>query len=697
MYKNRTVEILFLLFSFVYIWLYFFFGFEGYYGWDDMEYAQLAYQWATGNIEISNNHFAYRLPVIVFTGLSYKIFGLNDFASALPAIVLSMLIILLVYFTLSKNDTRIIITAIITTLLMPYFIMYSNKLMSDMYVALGVFGSFVSFYLYRFRYKKYSILFSLLFSFLLFFAFLTKEVVVLIIPVLLFLFIVDVFKKQLLRFWLWAFIFGTIFFTIYHVIIWQITGSPLSRYSAILYNSYINPCSYELFPFVNTLKRIGYEFWIELILSGLFFLVAFVFFYFIKHYKSIFTYRAELYWVNVSILALLSANFMTKSYNSYSPMCLDVRHYLYLIPIISVAAAPNIVRFFYSATRNLNILIFISFVSIVYFFNINESKEKIFAFTVVAIFLLVFFRTIKSSYKIKISTYYWISFLLFWFYFSIYQMIYFYDNPFKEIKPFIEKHFKTDEKTIVITDPIMKRIANYYTAWDSSNVKFVSDRSSSIPYYDEAKHYFVYRNGITWWHLDKKKPEPMLLWYLIEPNIKLIDSLRGNELYIVDNYKKIIRPTNFLSFFCDMEKISTNFSYSKYFLDSLTSYSGYYSFKLVSQGFSPTLYLPFRYFVTDKTVKFEVEVAAKVLYKKLNNTNIVISVVDSLNETKFWLGKSLKKIIKPSLEWQDVLFKASYTPKVNEKHIFKAYLWNNDSSIVLIDNLLVNITVIEHL
>ncbi len=697
MYKNKFAEITILAFSFIFIWLYFFFGYEGHYGWDDMEYAQIAYQWATGNFSLSDNHFTYRHPVIILTGLCYKIFGLNDFASSLPAILLSMFIIFLVYLVLIKNDTRIIITAIITTLLMPFFIMYSHKLMGDMYVATGIFGSFVSYYLYKFRYKKYSFLFALLFSLLLIFAFLTKEVVVLILPVLLILFFNDILKKQHIGFWLWTFAFVLIFVVFYHLLLWKITGSPWSRYIAIEQNAYLNPCSYELFPFISTLKRIGYEFWNELILKGLFFIIIFIISYFFKRFKNIFSHKPESFWIIVSVLALISANFMTKSHKAYSPMCLDMRHYLYLIPIISVAAAPNIVRFFYTASRNWIIFIFTIIVSIIYFLQMSKPAENVFAFTVAVVFLVVIIRIYKSAWKIKISTFFWIVFLFAWLIFPVYQMMFNRQNTFKEIKPFIKRHFKTNEKTIVITDPILKRIADYYNAWDSTNVRFISDRSSLIPYYEEAKNYLVYRNGLTWWYLEKKHPEPMLLWYLVEPNIKLIDSINGNELYKVVSPQKIYRPTNFLSFFCDMENVATVFSINKNFIDSTKVFSGKYSYRIIPKNFSPTLILPFQRFVTDKTVKFEVEIASKVLCYTPNNTNLVISVVDSLNNTIFWLGKPIKELIKNSPDWQEVSFKASYLPNKRKEYLLKVYLWNDDNSEIFIDNLVVNILVIEHL
>ncbi len=703
MYKNRIVEYIVLVLSIAFVWLYFFLGFEGYYGWDDMEYAQLSYQWAKGTFDLSQNHFSYRHPVILFTGISYKLFGVNDFSSALPAIILSSIILIMVFIVLYKTDTRVLITALVLTLLMPPFILYSHKLMSDLYVAVGIFGAFVAYYFYRFRLKKWSVLWGFLFAGSLFFAFLAKEVVVLIVPVLIALLIADMLSKQQFTFWASSFISGLLMFISYHLLIWEYTGSPLSRYEAIEANAYLNPCSYEHYDFIYTVKRIAYEFWNEALLSGLMIVAVFMLPYLFKRTRRYWFSKPESFWINIAFIALLSANFMTKSYQAYSPMCLDMRHYLYLVPLISIASAPTIVRYFFSVSRNwwivALIVILTSIYSYQYFTNI-KTGNSVFVYTVWSVFLLVIIRIIRKNWKVFSSSTLWILFLAAWLIFPTNQMIKLQQQPFhKHIPEFIEKHFANiHQPTLVLTDAIMKRIANYYMKWDSTYVRFIDERSPQIPYADETNDYLIYHNNLTWWFLDRKKPEPMLLWYFEEPNIQLIDSVGGNYLYKIVKPENIHRPVDTLVIYTDFENVNPVLSTDASQIDSLVRYSGKKSCRLVAHGFAATFTKPLKDFVTAKTSKLEIEFSTNILYKSAINTQFVVNVTDSAGNHDFWLGKPFKELITPSSSWQKVHSAISYQPKDNfSKLTLKTYFWNDDNMDVWIDNVLIKIIRIEHL
>ena len=54
------------------IWLvvYHVYGYFGHYGFDDMDYAYYAAQWANGNVLLNNDMFAYRWAIIVPTAIS---------------------------------------------------------------------------------------------------------------------------------------------------------------------------------------------------------------------------------------------------------------------------------------------------------------------------------------------------------------------------------------------------------------------------------------------------------------------------------------------------------------------------------------------------------------------------------------------------------------------------------------------------
>jgi 4-amino-4-deoxy-L-arabinose transferase-like glycosyltransferase len=698
MYKKRYIEILILLICVFSIFFYYFFGNEGYYGWDDMEYAKLSYNWAKDNFDISDNHFSYRIPIIFFTGIFYKLFGVTDFVSALPAIIISIILLLLIYIVVYHNDTRVVITALVVTTFMPYFIRYSHKLMVDIYVTFGIFASFVSLFLYKFRYKKLYILLGSLFSIFLFIAFLAKETVVLISPLLLLLIIVDLLKRQNVKFWFVAVITGVTLLIAYHLIIWKITGSPFSRYYAIEKNMYLNTCSYEFFPFLNTLKRIIYEFWNEIILSGLAFLVVFAVSKYFCRTKLLDFARPESYWLNISIISLLLCNFMTKSYKAYSPMCLDMRHYLFLIPMFAVASAPVIVRYFYSIKHNFIASYFILLISIVYFLQVYFQPYKYlngFYITVAIFTVIAILKLFLKKHNYYVINFLFVFFLLSWLAFYGFQIVNNKKNVFSYIKPFIDKNFVSSKKSLVLCDPILKRISDYYMLWDSTNVRFINERSPDIPYYDEKVNYLVYKNDITWWHLRDLKIEPMLLWYLKEQNVVLVDSFKGNYLYKIEKPENVFRIVDTLSFYDNGE------TFNKFFTscnkDSFVKFSGNCSYKIDVKGFSPTLVLRIGDIVKQKTHKLEIEISGMVLYKSKLNSNVVLALEDSTGITLFWLGKPLYEIIKPSIFWQNFTHRASYVLRnANDKNLLlKVYLWNNDENVLWLDDFRIKIYIID--
>lgn len=407
-------------------------------------------------------------------------------------------------------------------------------------------------------------------------------------------------------------------------------------------------------------------------------------------------YNSESFWTNITLVSLLSANFMSKQYNAYSPMCIDMRHYLYLIPMVAVASSPYIVRLFFAARVHWKKVILLICAAMIYFVQVKSLSSYAFTITVGGIIFLVILRAAIIHPTIRLSWFLWSIFLLLWFSFPISQMIKNSSNPFHYIKPFIFKHFGHQNQAIVLTDPILKRIADYYMSWDSSRVRFVNERLPDIPYREEAASYFVFHNGLTWWFLEKKQPESMLLWYLREPYIQLIDSTHGNYLYSVTMPDSIHRPTDTLEFFCDMEMFDQHFTPT--LLDDKLFYSRKHSNLLKEQGFSTTFFKEMSDWHSSKTSKVEIEFGAMIWLKNKSKVKMVVSLVDSIGKNYFWLGKDVQDLLEPKAIWQNVLFKASYKPaNYPHKIALKIYLWNDDTLQVWVDNIRIRIIKIEHL
>ena len=78
-----------LLIYIILVILYHLFGYSGHYGYDDIHYAELATNLLKGTVNFED-HYAYRFPVILFTAMFYALFGINDLASSLPALAITI-------------------------------------------------------------------------------------------------------------------------------------------------------------------------------------------------------------------------------------------------------------------------------------------------------------------------------------------------------------------------------------------------------------------------------------------------------------------------------------------------------------------------------------------------------------------------------------------------------------------------------
>lgn len=304
-------------------------GYSGHFGYDDMQYAEIAANLLNGNIDF-DDHFTFRFTIIAATALSYLLFGINDLASSLPAMVLTILTLLVVYAALHKKGFWPTALGLALTTTSQFFLFYSNKLMPDIYLAFFTLLAVYIYYRNRYESEKHTILHAMVFSLSLLFGFMSKGTVVLLTPWLLYLFVTDFLKKRGGKFWKWAIFLGTVYLIVYFVVINILTGDFLYRFKAIAENSYLNKCSYDQQPMGILLRRLYHDFFDMSITSGIAVTMVCV-------VVAIFFRRS--YFTISAILLFLSSNFMTISATSYIPMCIDPRHYLFLVPVAAIATA----------------------------------------------------------------------------------------------------------------------------------------------------------------------------------------------------------------------------------------------------------------------------------------------------------------------------------------------------------------------
>ena len=114
------------------------FGYIGHYGYDDMEYAHVAARLISGEFD-ADNHYSFRITLVGLTALSYKLFGINDWASALPALIFSIGTLLLVFQILRNESWPILTIGLALFTFNNWTFFYSDKLMPDVAVTFFAF------------------------------------------------------------------------------------------------------------------------------------------------------------------------------------------------------------------------------------------------------------------------------------------------------------------------------------------------------------------------------------------------------------------------------------------------------------------------------------------------------------------------------------------------------------------------------
>ncbi|WP_116124627.1 ArnT family glycosyltransferase [Lewinella sp. IMCC34183] len=308
-------------------------AFYGHFGFDDLYYAELAQRLLHGSWD-PTDHYSYRIVPLTCWATSYAIFGIGDHASALPAFLATVALLSVLLYALRDRPTWQYALAVAFFFGMRWNLFYSDKLMPDVFV--GLFSA-VAWTAYVTQRTEGSTRGAALAAVSLFLAFNSKGTVILLVPLFLWYFVLDV-RNGRLRWWGRLLVVLLPLLAVYFTIIWSLTGSPLSRFTAITANHYLNPCSYDVLPWPHLRERLTGGFLSLLtqayLLPHLFIAAGALIYYAVRRTRD----RRAYFFPLTVVICLLSINFMSISLTSYNPICLDPRHLLLFSPILAISS-----------------------------------------------------------------------------------------------------------------------------------------------------------------------------------------------------------------------------------------------------------------------------------------------------------------------------------------------------------------------
>ncbi len=321
--------------------LHFSYCFYGHFGYDDLHYARLAAALSEGRWD-ATDHYSYRLTLLLPTALLYRWLGVSDLASALPPLLMSA-VILWVLYGRHGGSPKGYLLAVLLYFSFRWNLFYADKLMPDIYVSGFAFLAWD-------RYARseedgkvgWRPLFFVLYLFL---AFNAKGTIILLLPLLAVYGLYDLWRGKAAFWWRSAGV-GTLIFGFYFLLTQWYLGHPLARFRAIAANAYSNTCSYAEQDWRVLWHRLTSGFWELLYQEGLWLplvvgLLSVGYCCLAWFNNAAPSKRAEknarlaapLFYSLTIVLLYASANTMTISFSGYNPVCLDVRHWLFVSPI----------------------------------------------------------------------------------------------------------------------------------------------------------------------------------------------------------------------------------------------------------------------------------------------------------------------------------------------------------------------------
>lgn len=641
------------------------FAFTGHYGYDDLYYAKLAKQFLDGHIDYYD-HYSYRWTTILYTALFFKVFGVGDFAIALSVLSISIATLFISYLLLRQQKPAIVFFALSLQVLGSWYLFYTDKLTPDIYVLL--FATLSIFFLVKQKFgtaKPIAIINALGLALALFLGFLSKETIVLLALPLLFFAISDWVQKKNRNFWIWVGIFGFIFLAIYFYSIQLLTGDVMARFSAIQANAYYNLCSYNVQAFIFTLRRIGYQFIELFIQTGLAIPLAFLLSAISRKSVSFWKPQSEKdFFIVLSILLLISGNFMSTSIKAYSPICLDIRHFLWMMPVLAIMAGLGLKEYLdkeesdFSITRWLFILCIAS-----WYFGSSFTFTLYLPFTLVWL-LHGFYRNtwfkkyfVLTLFIVQLQpVYHWIAYAQ--------------GLKYEKQKEDIIKLSSAYPNETMITDEVQQNLLRFYQQFDSS-------RYNKVILFEEIKgnsyvNKIIYKNWYTQ-YLSGLQEQDLPMWMRLkslEKTFLFRDTLLGIEAYKIRDTltTKVLFKNTF-----GYETKSVYRDISNAILSPKNAFAGTYSEQQPEYSSSFILPLDSLHF----SGKGEFIIKATVHCKMKDRTDLKL-IIDISNKEKnlFWAGADANSFMKTYGMWwpvthEVILNQADY---VNKHASLKIYL-----------------------
>ncbi|RME94081.1 MAG: hypothetical protein D6772_15125 [Bacteroidetes bacterium] len=662
-------------------------GYFGHYGVDDMEYARLAHAILAGEWEWTN-HYLYRWTLLLPVALAYHVLGVNDLASALPAMLAYAILTYASFLALRHLRTTRFALGLSLASLSPWLLFYADKLMPDIWVAASSTLALVILYLYRYQMGANPIRGGIYLSLAILMGFLAKGTIILIAPLIVLLCVLDLVAQRFWRFWLTVLLSAILLLGGYFLLIHHLTGHALARFVAIAQNSYLNSCSYDQQDTSVLWARISTGFWEmgvreSILVAPLLGLALLPWRKFSRWWQL---HEAQAFWSVSLVVLLLSANFMSISVTSYNPMCLDPRHYLYLIPVGGLAAGFN----FRVRAPNWGLWGLLSLMTI--YTGLYYPEQCIYCWLP----LWVVFTTYRFFFKGKRWGQYVFIFGLI---FSLLllpgrQLQYARRVDFRGQLTFIRQHLDAlPDYDALITDHVQQRLLPYYRAFAPDSVPILHYEEIALDSLSGSK-ILMLDNPHTRFLAGKQDDNlPWLARFVKSYGRQLAaDTTLGMALYELSLAEIDLEPL--ASFQCDFESPDPPYwQVDSRHQSTEAPYAGRYAQQIGE--YSATLRLPLDTLSLNPGTHLKLRMSAYCRFAAATQAQLVVELRQG-PQTTHWQSRALQPQLHVAGHWWPVSYEVLLpAAQLAEARLLQVYIWNPGRQDGFLDNFSVDLSALR--
>ena len=392
----------------------------------------------------------------------------------------------------------------------------------------------------------------------------------------------------------------------------------------------------------------------------------------------------KMFFSTVTIVAFLSANFMSTSFDHFIPMLAQPRHFLFLIPLASIAAAPILYAYFTTRKFKNRILLISAVIALASFFTGNYLAMWTYG-GILAVVAVRYFLAPSNKQFVVVS--FFLAFASLLLVKPIDDVLAGIQSNYEAQKCLIKNHLiGTSDRAVVITNTVQKNFAEYYQGFQAT------DNPHWITYGEEPQYVFQPNDKIYVLNNSSTQALSALSYFdaplysrRIPKTAEPIHVEQGLVLYRVQNRDELIREEAIMTQSNDFEKPNSHWSDYGGTVTSKYSLSGAVSSEVPAHGYSAIYTLPFSELTIIGANFVHLVSSIHIRGEQVDAVELVV-VAEEDGENRLWHSARSDNFEPMGENWWRAVKHLEYNLDLYSTAVLRIYVWNRGGDAVFIDD-----------